>query len=953
MAKRPPRLTVQYEKDQSGCMWGFISMFDFRHGRSTRRMIADATRSSQHAVGAVPVPTKNKFETLSDLDEEYQGHLCSRIFQERGESMRLIEITDPDKPSMKKLIEEEMFIEKDAVKDLGHADQVESKKSRVASEVSPKTDSKRKKKSRKKSRDMDTQELNSDATLKSEFLHNPHSRQQSKDNLDLDKIMEDFCHVKGGCSVMHDNDSEVNSQSNQNYGVSENLARDAIHEFVNQMIANGKDQAEDGKSNCSNELMEALQVISSDKELFVRLLQESDSILLKHVQELGNSHAINDIEHSSVIGSKFSVEEDLDNPKQEKETFNRKHRNFFRKRSKSQSEGPTNENGKTEFTNRIVILKPALTSSRSSGSILASSLDSHDVVHHKGRFVKVSSHFSLTEIKRKLKHAMGREKHGNAEGISRKLPDKCQNKGPGSKTIGKDNNVGMRSPTKDHFFMEKIARPMFDVMNGNKTGPSKHSEFSVEHENDSSKQRVSNLYIEARKHLCEMLDSGDENTNISGRQSPKTLGRILSIPEYNFSPLGSPGRDLEHHFVTTKTRFSVSDRPSEVNQDNLSPKQATFVDPLDQATSNSEKQSSICEEISNNEVQQINSQSNLAHDVGRVDIEETCSPVIDETVTEVNVESEKETDILQSSPIPVGFVMEKEQYCVMLEISDSTQGSSCLNQVVTEDVQPSSPPLSPSHSSVGKKIEELESVTDVSGRPSPVSVLDTPFLDEDSSPGYLRCQAVKLPVRPLQFDECDSSPVDQHERGKYCFEENELIYDYIKAVLQASSLTPDQLLVKCLSSDEILDPSLFAQIEFFPNPLCHDQKLLFDCIEEILVEVCWYYFGVSPYVSFVNPSIRPTPNMKRLTLKVFEGVCWHILPLPPPRTLEQIVRKDLAGSETWMDLRPDAETVGFEMCEVILAELMEDTIWSFISEIPESECSQLQLEADNESTINL
>ena len=558
------------------------------------------------------------------------------MFQERGESKRLTEITDTDKPSMKKLIEEEMFIDQDAVKDLGNAE-VESKKSRLGCEDPPKTDSKRKKKSRKKSCDMDTHDSNLDATLKSEFSHNQHSGQQSKDNLDLDKIMEDFSQIKSACSMMHDSDGEVNAQSNQKHGVSENLARDAVHEFVNQMILNGKDLAEDGKFLCSNELMEALQVISSDKELFLRLLQDSDSFLLKHVQELGNAQGTNDKEDSSVTGSKFSEQQDLGNLKQSKEIVNRKHSYFFRKKAKSQSKGPTNENGKTEFTNRIVILKPALTSSRNSESEnnLASSLDSHDDAHYKGPSARVSSHFSLTEIKKKLKHAMGKERHGNPEGISRKLPAERQNKGAGGKAIGKDK-AEMTSPNKDHFFIEKIARPMFDVMKGNKTGASKDSESIVEHENGGSKQRVANLYIEAKKHLCEMLDNGDENTNISSRQSPKTLGRILSLPEYNFSPLGSPGKDLEHHFVTAQTRFSASDKTWEVNEDNLSPKQATFTitGHLDQATSNSENQSSICDEISNNKVQEINSQPNFTHDRGHVDTEDTCSPVSDEIVTE-------------------------------------------------------------------------------------------------------------------------------------------------------------------------------------------------------------------------------------------------------------------------------------------------------------------------------
>ncbi|XP_027349562.1 uncharacterized protein LOC113861145 [Abrus precatorius] len=943
MAKRSQRFAVQYEKDQSGCMWGFISMFDFRHGRLTRKLIADKRHGNKHAVGAFL--TKNKFETLSNLDEECQGNF------DRGESKRLTVTTDADKLSVKKLIEEEMIIDQDGIKEEGNAE-VESKQSRLGHEDPPKTDSKRKKKSRKKSRDMDSHDLDSIATLKPDVSHNQHSRQRSKDNFDLDKIMEDFCHTEAACSMMHDNDDKFHAQSNQNHVVSENLARDAIHEFVNQMILNGKDLPEDRKFLCSDEFMEALQVISSDKELFLRLLQDPNSRLLKYIQELENARGKGDKDCSSVTGSKSSDQDHVD-LKQTREIVNRKHRNFFRKRVKSQSKNPTNENEKTEFSNRIVILKPALMGMQISESEnnLASSLESHNIVHYKGPSVRVGSHFSLTEIKKKLKHAMGKERHGNPDGITRKLPVDRQNKVPGGKSNGKDN-TGMRSPNKDHFFIEKIARPMFDVVKGNKTSTLKDSELNAEHESGTPKQRVSNIYIEAKKHLCEMLDNGDENANISSRQFPKTLGRILSIPEYNFSPLGSPGRDLERHYVTAQARFSSPDKTREVDADNLSPKQATFIGHPDQETNNLEKQSSICDENSNDKAPDNKSESNFSHDLGHVDTSKACYPVRDEIVVEDNVESTEEKNVLESSLDPNGLIAGKDRDHDILEIPDDASCSECLNQDITEDNQPSSP----CQSFIPKKIEELESGTDVSGRPSPVSVLDTSFSDDDIGPGYSRCQPVKLPVQPLQihFQERDCSPREQFNRGKYCLEENELIYDYVKAVFHTSGLTRDQLLMKCLSSDEILDPSLFDQVEFFSNLLCHDQKLLFDCINEVLMEVCQHYFGVSPWVSFVNPSIRPSPYMKRVILKVWEGVCWHVLPLPLPRTLEQIIRKDMGRSGTWMNLGPDAEMVGVDMAEAILAELMDDTIPSLVSESPESKCSLLESELkDNESNINL
>lgn len=94
--------------------------------------------------------------------------------------------------------------------------------------------------------------------------------------------------------------------------------------------------------------------------------------------------------------------------------------------------------------------------------------------------------------------------------------------------------------------------------------------------------------------------------------------------------------------------------------------------------------------------------------------------------------------------------------------------------------------------------------------------------------------------------------------------------------------------------------------------------------------------------------------MMKIIVKVWEGVCWHFLPLPPPRTLDKIIKKDMDKNGTWMDLRLEAETIGFEMEEAILAELMEDTILSCVSKSSEGDCSQLEFEyKDKENTKNV
>ncbi|XP_028794728.1 uncharacterized protein LOC114750331 [Neltuma alba] len=881
MGKRSQKRPKRNKRDHSGCMWGLISIFDFRHGRPAQKLITDARYSSKHAVGEKSenciVHSKNKFEMLSNLDED-----CESDFDGR-ESKRTTVTTDAVKPCVKKLIEEEMLINQDMKKNIRSVE-AESKESRLRLPSPLKTDSKRKKKSRKKSHDMDAESLKSDAAFESELSHNQHSRHQSKSSLDLDNIMDGFSRFKDACSVVGDHDGEVLAQPNENV-TAENNAKDAIYDFVNRIIYDEKNLPEDEKLVCSQELMQ--ETCSRAGECSGDRFQRIQPI----------------------TGFNMSKQEPS-NQRQTTEIVNNKQRNVFWKKVMPQEKSPAKGNDNTGSSKRIVIFKPShmdLPYSETDNS-LASSLDSHDINDPKGHHVRVSSHFSLAEIKRKLKHAMGKERHGYPRGISQKHSIECQNMEQGSKVFGKDNN-GMKSPNKDHFFIEKIARPTSDAKKGDKAGKLRDTEVTTELKNDRClKQKDSNLYTEAKKHLHEILGNGDENMDFSSRQIPETLGRILALPEYNLSPIGSPGREHEHRFVTAQTRFSTTENIQEANED----LHAVALGHPDQATNNPEKPSCIMN---------LNPPAILTHDDK---VEGTCChPVRNEIV-------------------PEDLITRKDQKCDS-EISHGSRPSLCLNQEISEENQQlfSSPSSSPSHSSITRKVAGMESGSDESERPSPVSVLETPF---DISPGNTISEPDKVPVQPLhiQFEDHNSSPLDQIEGGKLCTEESKLVFDYVEAVLHSSGLNIDQLRIKDLSSNQILDQSLFDEAGFFPKHICHDQKLLFDCINEVLVDVCRHYFGILPWASFLKPSMRPKPDMKKVVLMVWQRVCWHLLPFPRPHTLDQIVQKDVARSETWMDLRGDAATVIIEMGDAIFAELMEDTVFSCVSESLESESSQLQ-----------
>ncbi|XVE74427.1 hypothetical protein DITRI_Ditri12bG0016400 [Diplodiscus trichospermus] len=205
-----------------------------------------------------------------------------------------------------------------------------------------------------------------------------------------------------------------------------------------------------------------------------------------------------------------------------------------------------------------------------------------------------------------------------------------------------------------------------------------------------------------------------------------------------------------------------------------------------------------------------------------------------------------------------------------------------LQDASEEEQQPFSPLASPSNSTATKKVEDQESVDDIQEQPSPVSVIEPMFVEDVTSPESIRSHSGETSKQPLRihFEEQECLVSNHVNHNKACSYDKELTFEHIKAVLQASSFNWDELYIRSLTSDLLLDPSLLDEVEYSPNQLCHDQKLLFDCINEVLIEVCEYYFGS---------------------------------PVPLPHTLDQIVKKDMAKTGTRMDLRLDIDCIGVEM----------------------------------------
>ncbi|KAG5565758.1 hypothetical protein RHGRI_001617 [Rhododendron griersonianum] len=823
--------------------------------------------------------SNSKLQMLTNFNEASQENHDS---EERD-----MMIADAGKTSVKELMEEEIFGERDEKQHSSNAD-TEAKESDMERRRRPKKIHKRTKKTSKSSGDLHFQPDAAETLTPESF--------------DLEVVINELCQQKSTNCTKHDWSNEK--------------IIEAIKVFLDRRLKDGNHLIDDQKIDNSREFVKALQTSSSNKELILELLKDPNSLLVKKIGDLEDSQLEK--------GRNFDPLANYGELKESKPSVpvDHKHHSFFRRRSKSQENITLAGNENSQGSNRIVILRPVLTVVKISETERkpSSSLQTE----------KIASQFSFAEIKRKLKNAMGKERNGPSDDKAYKFPNEHQKSGNSEKGIVREKG-GWNSPNRNHFFIERFARPAVGRKKKDKNIKPKDTEKCMGSETvEYPEQRVSDIYVEAKKHLSEMLSNGDGIEDFSSRQLPKTLGRLLSLPEFYFSPICSPRMDNELKFVTAQKRLSTCNNFHVVNEDT---RQLTPKTPDDKVLF-SNFTSDVLDELNHDDT-----------------VEGTSSPTRPEKTSEGDVGIELTVDSLVLDKSEVldlavelcsSSVIRDDQNSDLAEVCDEGEPSKCLKLELCEHEDlPSSPSTSPPSSSITKQVAENDGSNERAERPSPVSVLEPLFTEDKISPAIIKYQPVEPPMQPLRinFEEHLSSTINHKICARASMEDEESAFEYVEAVLLASDLNWEEFLLRWLSSDQILDPSLFDEVELFSNRSRHDQKLLFDCTNEILTEVCECYFGYSPWVSFVKHNIRPVPRGKDLIDGVWKGVEWHLLPLPSPYTLEQIMRKDMAKPGKWLDLRVDVESIGTEIEEAIFEELMLDTILSSVSGVPEMDSS--------------
>ncbi|XP_057978289.1 uncharacterized protein LOC131164820 [Malania oleifera] len=913
MAKRSPiGSPLVCEKYQSDCTWGLMSIFHFGQGRFNRKLLSNgrqrhANRRPADATGH----SRRRLNLQKNLDKKSKG-ITDRVENKTP-------TVDTGKAIVKRLKEGEVSTRQHLKKQINSANH-----------------------GHKAFQTPDHGQ--GDAMATGRWHSHSSVMEKSSDVLDSAATTQKFCndiHLENGrdhrdkqksvnCVVKYDRLNEINMQLVE--------MNEAVEAFINQKFMDGKFLGKDGANQQSKQFSDALMTLNSNKELFLKLLRDPNSLLAKHIQDMRHSQAgkeqmkssskteLSNFENSKV---RHCGEPALRSQKCQKQNTPY----LFWK--KSQNNYPLEGSGNSPTSNRMVGLKPdlaAVHNSVSKGSQLSS----------KGNSAAPAK-FSFGDIRRKFKHAMGERKEEQLwipmNGDLHKFPGNWQGSEVGGKGI--DGVIAeTNAPCRTYIDEGRAPKPPINIKRINGIGKLETFQSSrneatecacknlhlstVKHSN----QRDSDIYVEAKKRISEMLTSGGKDGYSARKQVPRRLGRILSLPEYDFLPASSPVRDNEHCFnsaqmaLTPNNNFRIGNKNNlplqyerKTGCQDLLRKNAEVLPCTVQKKHKDQKPFDFLPNISENifsltEKQESNSSPR-----------DGSKPKGDANILQISLNPNCKAIVNAKQRTDAGNICEKigNLECLIQDLPAGNQTSTV-----------SSYSSSPNASSI-EKAEDLDSIKDKMEQPSPVSILEPFFVEDISSPETTTSKPAEPPRQRLPINFEQHSPTvlslsSSEISSCPCTEDWEFIHQHVMAVLQDSGLYCDELSVKWHSSNQQLDQSLFDEAQLFPTQSYNDRKLLCDCISEVFLEVYQNYFGCSPWISSTKPMIWSVIVQKNVVREVIKGVNQHLLPQMPPHTLEQLVAKDLAKPGTWMDIRIDAEDTVIEMLEAILDELIMENL---------------------------
>ncbi|MQL90722.1 hypothetical protein Taro_023335 [Colocasia esculenta] len=947
MAKKTQKQGVRSEKNNAGCMSGLISIFDFRHGRSTQKLLSDRRHGSARHAGISN--SKGKLNTLTSSDDKPKS--VHSVNDNDG--------TVDFSRSVKILMEEEMSRVKQPKKN-PKADTAQNNHIEVSYENNHK----------KESEDsvLCDLHLNDRTTRISDKLNNLSKTERLYYNIHLAGLLEEICGDRHQCQrLLKELKKVIDSCPSQESA--DKVACDLLdqpetqlgedHSTIHKVLIETAEalMSQDVKATLnttphpSGNLTNALDMNS--KELLLELLQDRGSHLVKHIEEIknGKKDKSSEPESCKLLQEQNVSSEQCEDPIShimfQKQNLHR----LFRKKDKLLQAKVSNGGDDGQTLNKIVVLKPAPPRGQnSSNAISLSPSPSFDNLRAETEKGKVASHFSFKEIKRRLKHAIGDNGKGHhilsMDGVLHRIPYETQQSGDSDGRLKDSGQAKSISRTSHHKEQASQLTPI-SKKKDKKLKP-KESQSNIRHEGPvqdknlcltttTSLHREHNFQREARKHLADMFNNVDTEANLPSIQSSKPLGRMLSLSEYSFlSPRLSPGREKESILSPRQMRLSSFWQLKQENGKHSSPLRESNVE--SPCTGSGRTLDQVCESDLNIQIQgnttsgEISVLESLSN--GEISSPKGCARLVEQ----LDNEHGRERDILN---VPSELSVDGPADAV--ERSEEEQSSLSPRATSSETIETVT--LSVPSTPTTLLVDDIGSpylIIEKPDRPSPVSVLEPLFTEDASSPVNCTDVHVDIQAQPhsIHFDEDENSVVvlttsyNESDQHRTCLGDKECRLEYVRAVIEASGLLQD-LLSDRWHASPLLSPSLYDEVEYSSDEFPDDLRLLFDSINEVLEVLRDNFFSCTPWVSPAKSGVRPIPSREDFIKQVWKGVDQRF-PFQAPQTLEQIVGNDM-DVIPWMDLRSEIDNIGIDMGDAIIDDIMEETLvelWAWFPDPP-------------------
>ncbi|XP_020588345.1 uncharacterized protein LOC110030111 isoform X2 [Phalaenopsis equestris] len=840
MGKKAQRRSSIPERDNASWIQSFVSIFEFSQSYNLRKLLTDRKRRS--ARNRTHYSGNNLTEDT--LDRKYEH---DRGFDGCKDTMVLSRL-----PSVKSLIEEEMSVEKTSMASVWNI------KSNQKMFKNHKNDS-----------DPRFSHLMGSAYDGSNLI------------LDLAALMTEFYSVSRNCSNLFEeigfdlfgpfrsnahkkyaNFDESDSQLAYKNSMLLEALVDEAEAFLSQKIDETKQLVGNGVIH-SQEFMDALEILNSNKELFLKLVQHPNSIVFGHIQQLLKPHVADSSKLEALHyleGSDHSKEKneisDQNGRNFTNQMFQKQKKHFFlKKKDKFHEETASKIRNSSKERSKIVVLTPHIPMNNDD-SIQNSPCSSPQSCYSKKH---EKSLFSFKEIRRRLKYIISdsrKEQHLISKKSFCRIPVAC--KGSANEYSMKSEEGNRKKVTTQAVPSNSKAKSITNSKEWQQNVETEATQCKIQGLSPVSLFHAESFNEESEKYFSEMISTDYSTAKSTNNQNSNPLEELISPSDCN---------------------LLIDDSSS-----NLRPEQCSEEETYDGEQPNTEGREEIVD-VEKEKYVHINSAA-----CNNLYIPDGCSSC--ESCTGACSEQ--------------GTPNEKPRMLI-------SPASISPNSLIIKHVEPSEFIVEKPERASPISVLEPFFLEDGTSPDCPSIKLDSFTTDE-----------LHKPLQPIHLNFHEDSEVVitpsnrliSHQR--ICSYDMEMMTKFVRTVLESYNFDSEMSLESL--------PSLSDEIRSLQSSYPEDPKLLLDCVNEVLSEIKVRRFQIfSSLLSLLKPTTLQ-PFLKDFIInEVSKTIKSYAVISQVQSTINEIVRKDM-GSTMWMDYRLGMEHIIAEVCCYISEELLEETI---------------------------